>query len=102
MNRFPFTLVALAATYTPGSRFRTDFADHSLNAKTFIDDGNETSDGAGGASTEANAGTDQLQQQAQAENALPPGSEQSIKPETGTDAGKQAIGDESGGQAQQA
>lgn len=91
MNRFPFTLVALAAAYTPGSRFRTDFADHSLNSKTFIDDGNDTSDGAGGASTEAKAeisagaGTDQVQQQAQASDTSQVGGELSAKAETGTD-----------------
>ena len=50
MNRSSLSLVALAATYTLGSR--TNFADYSLNAKTFIDDGSDASDGAGGASTE--------------------------------------------------
>lgn len=112
--RFPLVFLALTAMYTSSARTRTNF-DYCSNLN-FADDGNETSDGAGGASTEAKAeivpdtsSGEQTQQQAQTSDAVAPGTvlnanaNDDKKVDTDvSDAGQvKAIGDPSAGQAQQ-
>ncbi len=123
MNRSSLFLVALAATYTLGSSKKlTAYTDSTGVAMLSIDNaGTDASAGGGGTeqqvktdlpesnsnvisdSTCANAGINQMQ--AAAENTGQVGAETLDSDKKvitgGTDAGKQAIGDPSAGQAQQ-
>lgn len=128
MNRFPFTLVALAATYTLGSSKKlTAYTDSTGVAMLSIDNaGTDASAGGGGTeqqvktdlpesnsnvisdSTGANAGINQMQAQASDTSQVGGQTLEAKKSDIddtselgGTDAGKQAIGDPSAGQAQQ-